>query len=424
MLPFVLMAQVAVAQPPVITLDEALRRAQRLDPQYVAARGQVDNAEWVRRSAWSAMMFPAISVSSDASRFSTPTFNLGTGTLQDVAVSARLDARYELFTGGRKYSELGRAAAELEAARADEVAAGFESALRTESDYFNVLASQELARVGRERVARAEEQLGVARARVISGSALSTDSLQLLLEVSNARVELLRLEASLRVARLQLGRRVGMDGPVQAAPIDTTLQPALPEALDALVVEAQRRAPSVVAARAAEESAEAAVRANRGSFLPQLALGASTAAYDNTFFPTGTTRSQWYVQASLPLWNNGQRETLLAIASTSRQVARAVRRDAERALERDVTEMYASYETSRAATAASENALVIAREIFRVQQTRYRAGAATIEELLNAQFFLVEAEASLVRARYTNRLALADLEARVGRRLFTSRDLP
>src|SRR3989441_8469615 len=36
---------------PVVTLPEALCRATGLDPNYVAALGQVDNAVWARRSA-------------------------------------------------------------------------------------------------------------------------------------------------------------------------------------------------------------------------------------------------------------------------------------------------------------------------------------------------------------------------------------
>ena len=36
---------------PVVTLTEALRLAERLDPEYVAARGDVDYAEWSRRAA-------------------------------------------------------------------------------------------------------------------------------------------------------------------------------------------------------------------------------------------------------------------------------------------------------------------------------------------------------------------------------------
>mgnify|MGYP006199748651 CR=1 FL=1 len=53
-----------------------------------------------------------------------------------------------------------------------------------------------------------------------------------------------------------------------------------------------------------------------------------------------------------------------------------------------------------------------------------RAGASTILDLLDAQVSLAEAEADLVAARNEARLALARLEAILGRRLFTNKDAP
>jgi outer membrane protein len=433
--PLVALLQLAAAQDslPRVMLEEARARAARLDPAAVAAAGAVDNAQWARRSAYYALVTPSVVSGVDASRFSTPAFNLGTGQLDDVAVTARLSASYDLFAGGRKVAELARSRAELARAQADEVQARFAVGLATERDYYQVLADQELARVARERVTRAEEQLVIARARVVSGAAVSTDSLQLRLELNRARVALLRQEASLRVARLQLGRRVGLDGPVAAAPLDTGPPGApdaargagaapsagrdLPITLEQAVAEARQRGPAFVAARAAEDAGDAAVRAQRAFYLPSLTLGAQTAGFDNRFFPDATARSSVTVSLNFPLWNAGQRELLLAQARARRDLARAARLDRERGVARDVTESYEAYATARAATALAQEAILVARENYRVQDTRYRAGAATILELLEAQLRLVEAEAELVQSRYAVRLAVAALEAILGRRL-------
>ena len=63
----------------------------------------------------------------------------------------------------------------------------------------------------------------------------------------------------------------------------------------------------------------------------------------------------------------------------------------------------------------------IARESFRVQQTRYSSGATTILDLLEAEVNLSQAEADLVQARYGWRLALSGLETILGKRLFTDK---
>jgi outer membrane protein TolC len=99
-------------------------------------------------------------------------------------------------------------------------------------------------------------------------------------------------------------------------------------------------------------------------------------------------------------------------------VARAAREDVERAARRDVTEAYETYTTARDNYALSIRGLATAVENFRVQDQRYRAGAATILELVDAQVQLTQAGSDVVQTRYATRLALAGLEAILGRRLF------
>jgi outer membrane protein TolC len=403
---------------PVITLPDALRRAERLDPAYVAARGDVDDAEWARRAAYSAMFLPSLSLGSDASRYSTPTFNLGTGNLQDVSVNARLDARYELFAGGRKFADISTSRAGLRLAEASERASRYATALRTENDFYQALLDQELDRVARERADRAQQQLVVARARVTSGSSVQTDSLQLRLELNRAQLSLLRRTDSLRVSRLQLGRRVGIEGEVSAATLPEGEPSAPPLTLAEAVSEARRSGPLYVATRAQEDAAEAIARAQSASYLPSLFLSASSAAFDNSFFPQATKRSSVTLSASLPLWDNGRRELLRSQALSDRATARAIRSDAERAVVRDVTERYGSYETSRAAVLLSADAVVVARENYRVEEARYLAGSGSILELLTAQDKLTQADVDLVRARYDAARARGGLEAILGRRLF------
>jgi outer membrane protein TolC len=403
---------------PRITLAEALQRGARLDPEYVAARGAVDNAHWYRRAAWSAIVTPQVRVAGDLAQYSTPTFVLGADQPQSRSVTARAEAFYEVFAGGRKFADLSRARAELDAAEAAETQERFDSELRTESDYYQVLADQELSRVARERVRRATEQLSVARARVVSGAAVSTDSLQVLLELNQARVAELRQNTALRVSRLQLGRRVGLQGPVDAVPLAETRVGAPPLSLAEAIAEASRTGPRTIEARAREDAAEALVRGQRGSYLPSLTLGATTATYDTRFFPDATSRTAFVFSASLPIWNGAQREVLISQARVQREIARVTRLDAERAVARDVTELYEGYTTARATTELAEEAILVARENYRVQDTRYRAGATTILDLLEAQSRLTEAEAELVQSRYATRLALARFEAQLGRRIF------
>lgn len=405
---------------PVITLPQALAEAVRLDPGYVQAVGQLENAEWGRRAALLVFALPTVSSVVDYQELSTSQFNLGTGRPASAQGRASIDARYELFTGGRKLYASRQAAAELEAARAGELGARFLTALETERDYYAVLGARELHEVARARRARADSQLALARARVASGATVQSDSLQVLLEVQRAQADLLAREAALTVARLQLGRRVGSGGPVDAAPIEVTATEALPVSLEGAVALAVQQGPAWRQARAAERSAEAALRSRRGTYLPTVALTGSYALFDDRFFPTATTRRSIGVNFAWSIWDGGQRELAMERLRTSQDVARAVRSDLERAARRDVTEAYAGYDVARQQLVLAETGVTVAAEVLRVQEARYRAGASTVLELLDAQAQLVQAQADRVQARYAVRLARAGLEAILGRRLGSS----
>ena len=402
---------------PLITLEEALRRGTQLDPSYVVALGQVRDASWQRTAAIAAFVAPAVTATTGASWFSSEIFNIGTGQPSSKIVSAQLSASYDLFRGGGKLFDLQRRRAEFASAEASEVEARFRTALFIESDFYDVLAQQELVRVAEERVRRAGEQLGVARARVLTGGAVQTDSLQLVLELNRARVDLLRQRSQLRVARLQLGRRVGSPTPVGAAPVGPTPPAALPITEEDAVGEALGEGPAALAARADARAASAAVRSAWSLYLPSVTLTGQVSAFDVSFFPNATTRSSVGFTIALPIWNNGQREIALSRARSARAVAEATRRDTELAVRRDVVEAYEAYRTARASFDLAEEAVTVARENLRVQDERYRAGATTILDLVIAQVDLAAAEADLVQARYATRLALAGMEALLGRRL-------
>jgi outer membrane protein TolC len=425
MLALLLALQVAAPDSlPSVTLAEALQRASGLDPNYVAAVGQVDNAVWARRNAFAAFILPSVTLQADATRTNPPGFNFVTFTPEANAVTAQVTARYDIFTGGQKFAELSRSGAFLEGSHAAETAGRFATALLTEANYYDVLSSRELTRVGRERVRRAETQFGVARARVTTGAAVQTDSLQLLLELTRARVVLLSREGALRVARLELGRRIGADGPVDAVPLDDAPMPELPLTLADAIAQAAEQGPQYRVARANERVARATYRGRLGDYLPHAFVTANALAFDNRFFPSFYKRTSFTLTVSFPLWDNGRRELALSQARVNRDVFRAIRQDMDRAVRPDVTAAYDAYVTARATTELARTGLSVATENYRVQQARYGSGASDILDLLKAQDDLNNAEIDLVTARYATRLALAGLETILGRRLFTDKDTP
>jgi len=408
----------------VMTLEDAIRRATRFDPEYIRALGRINNAEWSRTAAITQFIVPAITATGGYTKFSNEFFNIGTGELSTQIVQAAIQGDLVLFNGFGRIAELNRSKADVEVSVATEVQQLYQTALDTETDFYDVLARKELVGVAEERLRRAREQLSVARARVNAGATVQSDSLQLVLEVTRGRVDSLTEVAQLRVARFQLGRRVGADGAVDAAPFDAAGIRTLPIGENEAIAEALAAGPDYQIAAAEERRAQSSLSVQRSRFSPEVSLFGQLSAFDTKIFPDETVRSSFGINVSVPIWTGGQREVLLSQAKTDRDVARANRTDIERSVRRDVAQAYATYVTARGVAELEQEAVLVATENLRVQDSRYRGGATTILDLLTAQGDLTDAEARLVQARYTTWLALAGLEALLGRRLFEDRVEP
>lgn len=418
--PSLLRAQSSRDGVPVVTLSEARRRADAVAPALAVARSQTATAVWDRRASWSSLFTPSVNAGMSYLHFSQPFFNFGTGAISSSATNATLDASYVIL-GGSKFADLKRSRASLASAEANETAIRYRTSYETDAAYYSVLQDEDLARVARNRLDRAEQQFKLARARVAAGDAISTDSLQLLLEVNRSRLGVNRADSAVAVSQLRLGRLIGIPGPAQAAQVDTGPPPPLPITVEDAIAEMLARGPQVEAARADERRAGAALGVERAAYLPKLTLGATTGAYDARLFPSATRRTQYGVTASLPIWNAGQRELSIARAQADRNIAAANRKDTERAAAELMTASYEGYRTASAGIDLAQVGVVVAAETYRVQHARYAEGATTILDVLEAQTALTEAEAALVQSRYSSRLALAEVEALLGRRLFPDR---
>ena len=402
---------------PTVTLDEAIRLAIRNQPSVVAARGNVDVAAAGRREAFGNWL-PSLNVNSSMSRSSSSRFDQATQRVVSgsaTAASAGLSASLTLFDGFRRFAQSRAANATQESADAALVTQEFQVTLQTKQSFFNALAADELVRVGETRVRRAEQQLRVAKDKLAAGSATRSDTLRSTVELGNARLQLLNAQTQRANAAASLARLIGYDGPV--APVaDSSLYFLQPLDLQALQQEAIGNAPTVVSAQASLDAAQAQVGVTRAQYLPSVAASYSR-SYSGADF-TGLNPS-WSARLSLSwnLFNGFSRESNVARVNAGRDAAEAQLSDARRQTAAQLTQYVNSLEAARARIQIGVASRAAAEEDLRVQNERYRLGAATIVEVLTSQESLGQAEVDLVQARLDFLVAKAQVEALLGRSL-------
>ena len=413
------------AQDRAVTLADAIRLAERVQPTVVRAETGVRTAAARRRNAWGSYL-PSVTASSSASEFFSEgtsridpiTGQLLSGNSSNRSISTSLSASIDLFTGFRRGAEMGAARAGETAAEASLVDARFQQALTTTNQFFDALAAAQLVRVRETSVRRAEEQLKVAVNKLRAGSATRSDSLRSLVTLGNARLELIRAGADLAAAEAGLARLVGETGRVRA--VDDSAFYLVQAEVDtaALRAEAESSSPRIQTAAAQATAARADVRAARSGYWPSLSLSANTA--------WNASRANDYDllnqrQVSLGLrWNlfdRFDRELGIVEREASLDVADAEATDARREVAAELTARLAELASARAQIEITGTSVLAATEDLRVQQERYRLGASTIVDLLTSQEALNQAEVDVVVARFAYLRARAQLEALIGRTL-------
>ncbi|MDQ3697657.1 MAG: TolC family protein [Gemmatimonadota bacterium] len=412
-----------------ISLDEAVRLAQRNAPAAVQARGTERTSRAAVRSAYAAFI-PSLNLNASSG------WQEGTTIVAGSVVQLNRDpwnftngisANLELFDGGRRLYELRQARANVSAAESNEIAQRFGVALDVKEQFYNVLAARESEAAARAQLEQAEQQLRAATARVAAGVATKSDSLRTVILVGNGQLALLTAQNNVRAANAALTRLVGTTFEVTASPADTLDQ--LFTALDSAdLARFADTGPAVRQAEANVTAARAAVRASRTPYLPNISVsanysgnlaGSGFSAGDAIVFANSTYPSQKSIRFnfSYPLFNQLSREEQIARTSVSRDVAEAQLRDARLAARQNLVQYLGALRTADQRVAIQQASVAAAEEDLRVQQQRYSLGASTLLDLLTSQTQLDEARAALIQARYDYRVAKAQLEALVGREL-------
>ena len=417
-----LAARPLAAQAPVITLEDAIRRALGITPAIVTAAGTVANAESHVRTARLGAYLPNVTASTTGTRnySTTPRLDQTTGQLTTTTTSVNLglSAIIELFTGFRRGADSRAAKATLGAAEANLTNAQFQARLTVTQQFFAALAAQQLVRVREAGVRRAEEQLALSIAKLRVGSATRSDSLRSIVNLGTARLQLVSAGSDVARTQAALARSVGTEGRVAAADDSAFYRVAATPDTTELRGEALARSPRVQAAEAQTTAAEASVKAARAAYFPTLGLSGNTNWSGSSLQDYNLERnSSVQLGLSWPIFNRFQREQTIQTRLSSLNSAEATAQDARREIGSSLTTQFAALEAARVRIEITQASVAAATEDLRVVNERYRVGAATILDVLTSQEALATAEVDAVNARFDYLNAKAQIEALIGRQL-------
>ncbi len=269
--------------------------------------------------------------------------------------------------------------------------------------YLSLLADDQLLEVTRQTLATREESFKLTKLKFDNGAASELDFRQAESLLEGARVTFAQTTRQRALDEnalvLLLGQQVPADLPAGLPLIDQHVVADLPAGVPSEVL---TRRPDVRAAEQQLVGANANIGAARAAFFPKITLTGSvgTASTElSGLFKSGSAAWSFAPQLLLPIFDAGRNSANLASAKVGRDIAVAQYERAIQTAFREVSDALAGRATLgeqlRAQTAQTR-----AEEVrFKLADLRYRNGASSYLDVLDAQRALFTAQQALVQTQ-------------------------
>jgi outer membrane protein TolC len=296
-----------------------------------------------------------------------------------------------------------------------------EVALQAREAFYTYARARGSLAVARIALEQAETRHTQVQAFVAAGTAARVDELRIRAQVAAARVAVARTTGFVELAATAVRTLLHLEPGADIAVGEDVLAelPPLPGPSVGLVEQAIENRDDARALRRFIDASGRQVDAAEGSRYPHLAVRANldVANPNQRIFPqTAEFRESWDISAVLQ-WSPHD----LLIGEAAANEARGRRAEAQanlRALEDgiriQVVDASIAYSSAREALEAAHLGVEAAEESHRVQMERYRAGASTVSDVIDASAEQVRAQLDLVNTAIDARIAWARLQRALG----------
>ncbi len=406
--------------PPRLTLQEAVEIAVQNHPLIQAAQSEANFANQqvvINRSAY----YPAIAGEITGSQGNALS-RIGAGELS----ASRLFNRFgqgvnisQLVTdSGRTPNMVASARFQAQASAHTLLATRYDVVLQVNRAYFDVLHAQAVIKVAQQTIdARqllSDQVTELAKNNLKSQLDVSFADVN----VSEAKLLLLRAEEAVQAAVAELGRALGSDQPANYQLVEELAPAGPPSAPDDLIAQAIKNRPELASLRSSRDAAYKFFEAEKDLKRPTVSIAAvgGYVPYINTP-PTAPIPAEYEgvaANVSIPIFNghlfSARREAAHQRAMESDQRLR----EQQQSISRDVRVAYGGAITAFRRMDVTAQFLRQAALALDLARGRYNLGLSSIVELTQAELNLTQAEIENLNAKYDYQSQYAVLSYTIG----------
>jgi|SRR5581483_10093058 len=406
--------------PPRLTLQEAKEIALKNHPKLLAAQNEVSFADQQIRIARAAY-YPQITGNLTGSQGNNGA-RIGAGAL----TTSRLFNRFgqgvlvdQLITdSGRTSNLVASSRLQARATQQDYQATQYDVVLGVSQAYYDALHAQAVVKVAQETVAARQLLSDQVNALAANNLKSQLDVSFAEVNVSEAKLLLLRAQNGVQEALAQLGRALGSDQPANYQLVEEPVPSGPPPTVEDLVAQAMMNRPELAGLQLSRDAAYRFAEAEKDLSRPTvtaLAVGGFLPFLNN---PTNSSIPAEYegiaANVSIPVFNGHLFSARREAANQHALEADQKIRDEQERVARDVRVAWANATTAYQRIDVTAQFLKQADLARQLAQGRYDLGLSSIIELTQAQLNLTQAEIENLSAKYDYQSQYAALQYAIG----------
>jgi len=416
----------AGAAPVTITLQDALIRAQKNEPQYRAALTQYGVARENRVQS-RAQLLP--NVNYNASFIYTEGDGVGLGRY------VANNGVHEYVSQGNAHQELSwQALAEYRRAQAQEALAKAQSEIAARGlivavtqAYYGAIVAQRKFSITQRAATEAQTFFDITSKLERGGEVAHADTIKAQLQFQQQQRALQDAQLEMDRSRLELAVLIFPTLNENFTMVDDLENlgalPSFPE-VETL---AGNNNPQLRAALATLKAANHEIAAAWNGFLPTVGLDYFYGIDANQFAATGINHTitpplrlpnlgyEASATLQIPIWNWGASRSKVKTAELERDQAKVELSFAQRKMAADLKDFFNQAQTTRSELESLRQSAELAAESLRLTSLRYQAGEATVLEVVDSQNTLTQAQNALGDGQVRYRVAVANLQTLTGK---------
>lgn len=399
-----------------LTLERCLEIALKRQPNIIAAQNTV-NASQSKIGQAKANYYPQLELTSSASRTSVgPRKTLGfeTPSTEFNSYSTGAALNQTIFDFGKTPAQVKIQKLNYDSSLSDLENVSEQVILNVKQAYFGVLQAQRNRDVSKETVKQFELHLEQAKGFFEVGTKPKFDVTKAEVDLSNARLNLIRAENALRIAIVNLNNAMGVTEAPEYSIEDNLAFKKYEITLEDALSRAYENRPDMKSIVAKRQGAEASIELAKTGYYPVL-TGTAGYNYAGNEFPL---ERGWNVGAvlSFPLFNGFLTRYQVEEARANLNILMSNEESLRQTITLDVQQAYLNLKEAEERIPTAELGVRQAEENFEIASGRYAAGVGNPIEVTDAEVSLTNAKTAYIQALYDYRVSQASLEKAMGMR--------